>query len=257
MNQVQTYPLRQQADFADLVREDRVHGSLYTSPSVFQDEMDRIFHNGWVYAGHESEIPQPGVGELLVEVKAAGVNPFDWKLRSGLLGTNLPTPAGLGSEVSGLVAAIGEGVRSSGGAWAWRPPRGGAAGRPRARARGASPAPRRRRPATAGPPAPTGRGSSEATHTSRPPLSTPRSAKKLCVGASARACGGSAFFFRARRPTPLIFPAAAPFTPAAPSPRPTARKRTPPGAESSPPTLPPATKFDALVKKRCKAFQHA
>ncbi len=62
----------------------------------------------------EREIPQPGVGELLVEVKAAGVNPFDWKLRSGLLGTNLPLPAGLGSEVSGLVAAIGEGVEGFG-----------------------------------------------------------------------------------------------------------------------------------------------
>ncbi len=60
MNQTQTYPLRQQANFAELVLDDRVHGSLYTSPSVFLEEMDRIFHNGWVYAGHESEIPQPG-----------------------------------------------------------------------------------------------------------------------------------------------------------------------------------------------------
>ena len=45
-----------------------------------------------------------------VEVRAAGVNPFDVKFRSGRAGTKIPLPAGLGSEVSGVVAALGEGV---------------------------------------------------------------------------------------------------------------------------------------------------
>ncbi len=58
----------------------------------------------------DRELPQPGVGELLVEVRAAGVNPFDVKFRSGRAGTKIPLPAGLGSEVSGVVAALGEGV---------------------------------------------------------------------------------------------------------------------------------------------------
>jgi len=34
--------------------------SLYTDPRIFADEMDRIFHRGWVFVGHESEIPGPG-----------------------------------------------------------------------------------------------------------------------------------------------------------------------------------------------------
>lgn len=55
-------------------------------------------------------VPPPGPGELLVEVRAAGVNPADWKMRQGLFGTDLALPAGLGSEVSGVVTAVGEQV---------------------------------------------------------------------------------------------------------------------------------------------------
>ena len=29
-------------------------------PAIFADEMERIFHRGWVFVGHESEIPRPG-----------------------------------------------------------------------------------------------------------------------------------------------------------------------------------------------------
>jgi phenylpropionate dioxygenase-like ring-hydroxylating dioxygenase large terminal subunit len=43
-----------------LVRADRVHGSVYTDPEIFAREMDRIFRRGWVYVGHDSEIPRPG-----------------------------------------------------------------------------------------------------------------------------------------------------------------------------------------------------
>ncbi|HUN53462.1 MAG TPA: Rieske 2Fe-2S domain-containing protein, partial [Candidatus Sulfotelmatobacter sp.] len=47
-------------DYASLIRDDRVHGSLYVDPGVFADEMDRIFRYGWVFVGHESEIAAPG-----------------------------------------------------------------------------------------------------------------------------------------------------------------------------------------------------
>ena len=47
-------------DYRALVRDDRVHGSLYVDPAVYEDEMDRIFTRGWVFVGHESEIPHPG-----------------------------------------------------------------------------------------------------------------------------------------------------------------------------------------------------
>lgn len=55
-------------------------------------------------------VPQPRAGELLVEVRAAGVNPADAKLRAGLFGTNRRLPVGMGFEVSGVVAAVGDGV---------------------------------------------------------------------------------------------------------------------------------------------------
>ncbi|MBI3245804.1 MAG: Rieske 2Fe-2S domain-containing protein [Deltaproteobacteria bacterium] len=47
-------------DYEALVKEDRIHISLYTDPAVFSDEMDKIFHRGWVYVGHEGEVPHPG-----------------------------------------------------------------------------------------------------------------------------------------------------------------------------------------------------
>lgn len=70
------------------------------------------------YGGPETEalierpIPEPGPGDLLVEVRAAGVNPVDWKIREGLLGRspNRTLPAPMGREVAGVVAAVGPGV---------------------------------------------------------------------------------------------------------------------------------------------------
>ena len=49
-------------DVNTLLRLDKglVHSDIYTSPEVFDLEMEKIFHNGWVYVGHESEIPQSG-----------------------------------------------------------------------------------------------------------------------------------------------------------------------------------------------------
>lgn len=47
-------------DYPRLVKPDRVHGSLYTDPRVFADELARIWYRTWVYVGHESEVRQPG-----------------------------------------------------------------------------------------------------------------------------------------------------------------------------------------------------
>jgi phenylpropionate dioxygenase-like ring-hydroxylating dioxygenase large terminal subunit len=47
-------------DYKHLVQDDRIHASLYTDPAIFDDEMERIFHRGWVFVGHASEIPRPG-----------------------------------------------------------------------------------------------------------------------------------------------------------------------------------------------------
>src|SRR5579871_4700113 len=43
-----------------LVRPDRVHGSVYTDPRIFDLEMERIFGRAWIYLGHESQLPKPG-----------------------------------------------------------------------------------------------------------------------------------------------------------------------------------------------------
>ena len=59
----------------------------------------------------EVERPQPGAGEVLVRIHAAGVNPIDWKIRAGAgqrMGLTLPIR--LGSEIAGTVEAVGEGV---------------------------------------------------------------------------------------------------------------------------------------------------
>src|SRR5262245_33736886 len=47
-------------DYDALVKDDRVHGRVYTDRVIFAEEMDKIFSRGWVYVGHASEIPQPG-----------------------------------------------------------------------------------------------------------------------------------------------------------------------------------------------------
>lgn len=56
--------------------------------------------------------PTPGAGELLIRVRAAGVNPVDWKVRQGYLAEAVPMqlPAPLGVEAAGVVQAVGQDV---------------------------------------------------------------------------------------------------------------------------------------------------
>lgn len=41
---------------ADLVLEDRVHKDLYSDPEIFEEELDKVFNNTWVWLAHESEV---------------------------------------------------------------------------------------------------------------------------------------------------------------------------------------------------------
>jgi NADPH:quinone reductase-like Zn-dependent oxidoreductase len=56
--------------------------------------------------------PVPGPGEVLVQVKAAGINPGEAKIRDGLLHERWPAtfPSGEGSDLAGVVAEVGPGV---------------------------------------------------------------------------------------------------------------------------------------------------
>jgi alcohol dehydrogenase len=60
----------------------------------------------------DAQKPTVGTGQILVEVYAAGVNPFDWKVRAGFMKDFIPInfPATLGGDFSGVVAEVGEGV---------------------------------------------------------------------------------------------------------------------------------------------------
>jgi enoyl reductase len=60
----------------------------------------------------EIALPAPAPGELVFEVRAAGVNPVDSKIRSGKRSeTPLAAPIGLGSDAAGVVSALGTDVR--------------------------------------------------------------------------------------------------------------------------------------------------
>ncbi len=56
--------------------------------------------------------PEPDAGQVLVQVKAAGINPGEAKIREGLLHSVWPAtfPSGQGSDLAGIVAQTGPGV---------------------------------------------------------------------------------------------------------------------------------------------------
>lgn len=61
-----------------------------------------------VLAVVEKAVPDPQRGEVTIQVKAASVNPIDYKLYGGMFGSDpdrLPLPVGL--EISGVVTAVG------------------------------------------------------------------------------------------------------------------------------------------------------
>jgi len=60
----------------------------------------------------EVDRPVPGPGQVLVRVKAAGINPGEAKIRDGLMAQRWPStfPSGQGSDLAGVVEETGEGV---------------------------------------------------------------------------------------------------------------------------------------------------
>jgi NADPH:quinone reductase-like Zn-dependent oxidoreductase len=58
------------------------------------------------------DAPEPGPGQVRIAVRAASVNPLDWKLRSGAMAEFMPVafPAVPGVDVAGVIDRVGEGV---------------------------------------------------------------------------------------------------------------------------------------------------
>ncbi len=62
----------------------------------------------------QAERPEPGGNQVLIRLKAAGVNPADWKYESGMFKERMPLhfPWMPGLEGSGVVEAVGEDVKA-------------------------------------------------------------------------------------------------------------------------------------------------
>src|ERR1044071_6104213 len=61
----------------------------------------------------EKPDPQPRAGEVLIRVRASGLNFADILSRQGLYPDSPPKPCVMGYEVSGVIEAVGEGINSS------------------------------------------------------------------------------------------------------------------------------------------------
>jgi len=60
---------------------------------------------------HEIPTPKAGPGQILVRVRAAGVNPYDTYMRNGTYAIKPQLPYTPGSDAAGTVEAVGDGVK--------------------------------------------------------------------------------------------------------------------------------------------------
>ena len=73
------------------------------------------------------EVPPPAAGEVVVEVRAAGINPGEAAIRTGALEERFPAtfPSGEGSDLAGVVSSVADGVTDIAAGdevlgWSWR-----------------------------------------------------------------------------------------------------------------------------------------
>jgi NADPH:quinone reductase-like Zn-dependent oxidoreductase len=72
---------------------------------------DHFGHSDVLYI-NEVPLPSPNAGEVVVKIKAAGINPIDAKIREGFMAKQFPStfPSGQGSDFAGIVTYVGDGV---------------------------------------------------------------------------------------------------------------------------------------------------
>ena len=73
-------------------------------------------HYGGIDVLHVEDVPlpEPGKGQVLVKVRAAGINPGEAMIREGLMAKQWPAtfPSGQGSDFAGTVEKVGPGVKN-------------------------------------------------------------------------------------------------------------------------------------------------
>jgi NADPH:quinone reductase-like Zn-dependent oxidoreductase len=81
------------------------------SPTARAVRFDRYGGTDVLYVA-DVPIPIPAAGEVLVAVRAAGINPGEASIRKGLLDAQFPAtfPSGQGSDLAGEVTAVGDSV---------------------------------------------------------------------------------------------------------------------------------------------------
>lgn len=85
---------------------------METSPKEHLHEVVRYHAHGGSEVLQLENIPVPQIAEdeVLIKIKATGVNPIDWKLREGMRAVPLPFIPGV--EASGLIVKIGNAVNN-------------------------------------------------------------------------------------------------------------------------------------------------
>ena len=79
-------------------------------------QINRYGGSDVIEVNNAASVQNPSSGKILVNVKAAGVNPADWKIREGYFQQMAPLqfPSTLGADFSGIIKQLGEGVSNSG-----------------------------------------------------------------------------------------------------------------------------------------------
>jgi alcohol dehydrogenase len=77
-------------------------------------QITRYGNNSEVIEINEVTMPNLSAGKVLVNIKIAGINPIDWKIREGYMQQmiHLQFPSTLGMDFSGVIKQVGEDVSS-------------------------------------------------------------------------------------------------------------------------------------------------